>query len=322
MRIWIAVAAGIAFAQEPPPVIRVPVHLVSVPALVLSVDGRTLNGLTASDFRLLDDGRPRQITVDTESAPVSIAMVVQANRAVRDYVPFIARTGALIDTLISGEGGESALITCNDEVTVGKPFDSGDLSTSLRKISADGNGSHMLDAVSRAVDVLSRRPSVRSRILLLVGQPMDSGSETKLDRLREAVERENIAVFALALPMVGKAFVSDTFSLEGLSSRTDRGGFRAGTDLKHLAAVLDRATAAQQNTDPFSILTSATGGTQIHFRKQGELEGALAAIGVQLRSAYVLSFKPDAGTAGYHTITVDVRTPGAKVYARPGYWSR
>jgi len=314
--------AAMAFAQQQSSVIRVPVRLVTVPALVLSPDGRTVNGLTAADFRLLDESRPQRITVDTEITPVSIAVVLQANREVRDYVPFIAKTGTLIDALIAGEGGEAALVTCNDEVSVAKPFDSGDLSAALRKVVAEGESSHMLDAASHAIDLLRHRPATRTRILLLIGQPMDSGSETKLEALREAAEREDLIVFAMTLPMFGKAFVSDTFTLEGLSSKTDRGGFRVGTDAKHLVQVLDRTAAAQQKTDPFSVLTAATGGTQIHFRKQDELEGALAAVGLQVRSAYVLSFAPDSPTAGYHAIRVEVRSPSAKVYARPGYWLR
>jgi VWFA-related protein len=322
MRICLLTLAALAHAQQRAPVIRVPVRLVTVPALVFSPDGRTVNGLTAVDFRLLDENRPQRITLDTQITPVSIAAVVQSNQDVRDYVPSIAKMGAVIDTLIAGEGGESALLTCNDDVSVAKPFDSGDLSAALKKLSPEGRSSHMLDAASRAIDLLAQRPASRIRVLLLIGQPMDSGSETKLDALREAVERENLTVFALALPMVGKAFVSDTFHLEGLSSRTDRGGFRASTDAKHLIQVLDRASAAQQSTDPFSILTAATGGTQIHFRKQSELEGALAAVGLQVRSAYVLSFAPDSPTAGYHAIHVEVRTPGSKVFARPGYWLR
>ena len=43
--------------------------------------------------------------------------------------------------------------------------------------------------------------------------------------------------------------------------------------------VLDRSATAEAGADPFSALTSATGVTQIHFRKQKEMEGALAAIG-------------------------------------------
>jgi hypothetical protein len=67
-------------------------------------------------------------------------------------------------------------------------------------------------------------------------------------------------------------------------------------------------------------LTAATGGTQVHIRKQKELEEAISAIGVELRSAYQLSYSPSSSEAGYHTIAVDVDVPNARTFARPGYW--
>jgi hypothetical protein len=73
-------------------------------------------------------------------------------------------------------------------------------------------------------------------------------------------------------------------------------------------------------SDPFSILTAATGGTQLHFRKQRQLEDAIADLGIQLRSAYLLSYYPNTQELGYHTVKVEVDVPGAKVYSRPGYW--
>jgi hypothetical protein len=124
----------------------------------------------------------------------------------------------------------------------------------------------------------------------------------------------------MALPELGKVFVSDTFSLQGLSSQADRGGFKAGVDLGRLISTLSRSGAAETRTDPFSILTAATGGSRFHIRKQRELEGALAAMGLELRSAYLLSYAPNSTENGYHTISVEVKVPGAKAYARPGYW--
>jgi len=69
-----------------------------------------------------------------------------------------------------------------------------------------------------------------------------------------------------------------------------------------------------------SILTAATGGTLLHFRKQRQLEDAIADLGIQLRSGYLLSYYPNSKESGYHTVKVEVDLPGAKVYSRPGYW--
>lgn len=322
---WIRPAAvaisSLLCAQEPTPapLIRVPVRLVTVPALIFSKDGRLVPGLEVANFRLFDNGRPQKLELETAVAPVSIAVVVQSNQDVREYVPFIARTGSLIDALVVGEAGEAAVVTYNDDVTVLKAFESGDLQHDLGRLPVSGKQARLIDAGLRAVDLLKQRPSPRARILLFIGQPGDNGSEGSLTTLREHIERENIAVHALTLPLFGKAFVSDTFSLEGVS-KADRGGFKAGVDLRNLADVLSRRSRVEQGVDPVAALTAASGGAQIFFRKQKELENALSMIGVALRSTYVLSYSPDSPAPGYHTIRIDATVPGAKIFARPGYW--
>src|SRR5579862_4582237 len=104
MRLAHLLLVSLAAAQDPP-VIRVPVRLVSVPTLVLSKDGRIIAGLDVSDFQLFDNGHPEQITLDGVSTPVSVVVVVQASRDVREYTPFIAKVGSVIDALLVGERG-------------------------------------------------------------------------------------------------------------------------------------------------------------------------------------------------------------------------
>jgi hypothetical protein len=50
------------------------------------------------------------------------------------------------------------------------------------------------------------------------------------------------------------------------------------------------------------------------------LEDAIATIGVEMRSAYLLSYYPDSTESGYHTIKIEVDAHGAKAFSRPGYW--
>ncbi len=300
-------------------VIRVPVRLVTVPVLVFTPDGQLIPDLKAADFRLYDNDRPQNISVEPAIAPVSVALAVQINRDVRAYVPFIAKVGSVVEALLVGETGESALLAYNSEVKVLKPFDKGDLQTALRAISSSGLHARSIDAGLVAIRLLKQQPPQHSRVLVFIGQPMDDGSESTLKSLQEEAEKENVTVFGLALPEIGKAFVSDTFTLEGLSSRTDRGGFKAGVDLLKLIAVLNRTSDATTGADPFTTLTQATAGGLFRFRKQSELEGALAAAGVQLRSGYLLTYYPKPASPGNHTIRVEVNRPGSNVRTRPGY---
>jgi VWFA-related protein len=77
--------------------------------------------------------------------------------------------------------------------------------------------------------------------------------------------------------------------------------------------------SSDAKNDPLSPLIAATGGTQLHFRHQPDLENAIGELGVELRSAYLLSYYPSSADAGKHSIAVEVSVPGAKTRARPGY---
>jgi VWFA-related protein len=306
-------------AQTPVPTFKVPVHLVTAPSLVFSSDNKLISGLQAADFRLYDNGNLEKISLDPTVGPVAVAVAVQVNLDVRLYTPFIAKVGSVVDDLLVGEAGDSAVIAYNSEVVTVKPFGKGDLQHALRSLSPSGLRARALDAGWQAIRLLKQQPPERSRVLLFIGQPMDDGSESTLASLQEEAQRENVTVFALALPEIGKSFVSDTFTLQGPSSKEERGGFKAGTDLLKLITILSRAADAADGADPFTSLTAATGGTQFHFRKQGELEGILAAVGVELRSAYLLAYYPTSSEPGSHAIRVEVNLPGARVRTRPGY---
>lgn len=306
-------------AAQQPPTIRVPVRLVSVPTLVASKQGEYISGLSAADFRLTDNGRSQTFKLDTNLLPLSIAVAVEVDQDVRAYIPLIAKAGNLIDNSLAAATGEAALIEYNDEVSVAKPFGDGDLDRVLRKISPSGHQARMIDAGLRAIALLKERTGARSRVLLFIGQPMDNGSSAKLDVLEAQAERENVQVYAFTLPLFGKSFVSDAFTLQGLGSQWYKGGYQASVELTKAVPALRRAGQARARSDPFSLLTVATGGLQISFRKQRQLENGIIAMGDALRSRYVLSYAPYPDTIGYHTIAVRVGIPEATVYARPGY---
>jgi VWFA-related protein len=307
--------AMLAYAAQEQVTIRVPVRLVTAPTLVFTDDGRLLTDLKLSDFRLYDNERLQKIAVESGAAPVSVAVAVQTNLDVRAYVPFIAKVGSVVETMVAGEEGDSALLTYNSEVQVRKRFGSGDLQKELRAISPSGLRARSLDAGMQAVRMLAEQPPSRRRVLLLIGQALDDGSEAKLAALQDEAEKQNVAVFALVLPEIGKNFISDNFSLQGQPA--EGGGFIASTNLLKLISVLSHAGDGAADADPFTALSTATAGGLFHFRKQDELESILAAVGVQLRSGYLLSYYANTAEAGKHKIRVEVDVTGANVRTRP-----
>lgn len=306
------------FAQQPP-TIRVPVRLVSVPTLVASKDGKYIPGLSAADFRLTDNDHAQKISVDVSSVPISLVVVLQTNQAVRDYLTFIQNTGALLDDSLAAATGQAALITYSDDVTLAKPFAQSELRNAMHAVSPLGTKALMLDAGLRAVDILKQRPAPSSRVLLFIGQPYDDGSNAKIEALASEAESADVQIYALTLPLLGKTFVSDAFGLTGLGSQGYKGGYEARVELTKAVPALRRTAQAGVHSDPFSLLTIATGGLQLHFRKQKQLEDAIIGLGDALRSRYLLSYRPDPYTAGFHKIVVQSDVASAIVYSRPGY---
>lgn len=89
-------------------------------------------------------------------------------------------------------------------------------------------------------------------------------------------------------------------------------------DLGALFQVL--GDAARKNAA--SQFAKLTGGEEMSFNRQGVLEKAIAKIGEELHSQYLLSFRPPAADpATYYRIEVKLQKPGKhQVRTRPGYW--
>ena len=316
---FVVLFAVLRLHGQKPETIRVPVRLVSAPTLVLSKNGRVVDGLQVDDFRLLDNGVQQKLSLNTDPVPASVAIAIQANSDVEDYISFIRKVGSVVDDLLLGGSGTATVLSYNDEIQQLKPFDGDDVRPAFQKISPSGSRARMIDAGLKGIDLLKEEPMGRSRILLLIGQSLDHGSQAPLEVLKQRAEEQNVSVYSLALPIGGKKFISDTVSIRGVS-HDQEGGFVVGVELTKLIPALRQASQTAKGSDPFSVLAGDTGGIQIHLRTQPALENAITMIGQELRTSYVLTYTPTSEQAGYHKIEVSVAHPEMKTYCRPGYW--
>jgi hypothetical protein len=75
--------------------------------------------------------------------------------------------------------------------------------------------------------------------------------------------------------------------------------------------------------NPIKVFVDGTGGQQFSFKTQQGLEEAVAKIGTEIHSQYLLSYNPKAETllqGGFHKLDVTVDYPRARAYTKPGYW--
>ncbi len=297
-------------AQTQAPLIRVPVRLVIAPTSVTNEHGKFINGLTVSDFTLFDNDVPQQIHEDADFLPISLAVAIQTNLTVEGILPRIHELGPLLGTLVVGDGGECSIMTFDENVNLLQDFtgDLGHLTQSLQHVELSNSSSHLIDATLRAIRLLKERPSDRRRILLLISETRDQGSESKLRDAVAAAELNNILIYSLNVSRAhaaGKVFPGGASLDIGALIKEIYGGIK---------------TLAVEN--PLSVLTRYTGGRQYPFFRQHSLEDAVTRIGEEIHGQYLLSYSPtNLSEAGFHKIRVELSKTGFTVRNRPGYWS-
>jgi VWFA-related protein len=324
-------------------------RLVLVPVSVSDSNGRSVDGLEAADFRLLDNRWERKVTVDTIAtgvAPIALVIAVQSSGISIPVLEKVRKIGAMIQPLVTGERGCAAVASFAEEVAwlqecTGNPDA---IQRALRRLRP---GEHkkavMLDAVDQSIERLRKQPNAR-RVLLLISESRDRGSKTDLEAVTKAAQSADVAIYALTYSAITTAFTSkDPLSRESpaKSSQTtpEQGAMRTangappspynpvspklmgeGQSVDVIAMISELAHLSQPNST--QALAAATGGITFPFTRQKGLEDAIQKLGAELHSQYVLSFVPQDAAPGYHNLEVSLAREGKfRIRARPGYWS-
>jgi VWFA-related protein len=159
-------------------------------------------------------------------------------------------------------------------------------------------------------------------VILLIGQSSDYGSSSRLRDAIEKLEKNNIVLYSLAMPQVGRDLIGSTIavkSTDGVFGVHDT-GIMMTLDLGKLVPEIYRSNKAASGKDCVTVLTAETGGQRIPFRKLKDFEAGISAIGEELHTGYILSYSPDRYDAGYHRIRVELDRTGVVIRSRPGYF--
>lgn len=315
MRLVLFAVAMCLGAQDT--VIRTTVPLVLVPTSVTDRHGKTVDGLTESDFQVLDNGRFVRHSLETTVAPIALVVAVQTSGISGPALAKVQKIGAMFEPLVVGDGGVAAIVTYSDEVKVRQEFthSAGEFTQSMRKIEPDGAGARMNDAVLKSVNMLAARPKFR-RVLVVIGESRDRGSQAKFQDALTRAQSANVTVYPMNYSVYKTSFTSrGDERFRGSGRRVYEPG--GGMDL--LAAITEIGRLGTRNAG--EALAKYTGDEKLSFARLAELERVIAKVGEDLHSQYLLSFQAgDTESRIYHNITVNVRRAETAVRARPGYW--
>jgi VWFA-related protein len=274
---------------------RSTVDLVTIQASVRDAKGRTLQGLTAADFEVRDNGQLRPILSlgSDQSSPLSIAFLVDMSGSMR--------VGPKID--MARRAFESMLLqlrTANDEAAV-FTFDSAlherqdftsDIATlknALSEFRPFGTTS-LYDATASTARRLASRSGARKAIILLT-DGIDTSSSMTASEVSGLAASIDVPVYVVStVPSLDERLIIQA---------TDRGGRSGAADLRDLA--------------------EWTGGRLLFASSFGEATTAAAGLVTELRQHYVLAIEA-ASAREWRRLDVRVKQPRAVVMARSGYF--
>jgi VWFA-related protein len=332
-------------ADDQDPLIKTNVDVVSALTWVYDANGNPVNGLRADQFKLFDNNKPQVIdSVDVIFHPISMVVCVQANANASIMLPAVSKIGALMKPLVLGDQGEAAVLSFDSKFHTLQNFtsDGDQITAAVKKISTYSGVSsdHMIDAVVEATRMLRTRPIDRRRVLLVIGERRDLGSETRGREALINLQMSNVTLYYInmsqlitkltapapdprpdvippaAVPMPSGVAatpntVMQTYGTEGGSAQ-----------FVPLMVEIFRDAKAIFKTNPADLFTKGTAGEEFSYTGTHSLEQAIAKLSDSLHSSYLINYRPnDKEQGGYHAILVDVDAPGAKfIKSRPGYW--
>jgi len=348
---------GAQIQQTPPEVLAkltARVTLVTTPVTVRDQSGLMIHNLDQQDFLIPDNDAPQKIThFEVGGDPLSIVVAVETSTRIDPMLPQLRKLGILFTEQVMGPKAEAAVIGFDDSVHRLQGFTRShdSVETAFAGLKTTESAHRLFDAMAEGIAMLSDRrtptaenPVPGRRVLLVVSEALDSGSENKLGEVLRRAQLQNITIFSIGLSSIRGELeskprenapvpiappgISTVPGPPGTVNVPPAGGPGGdGIDLIALAHVIVQQTKSAETKRALELGAAATGGSYYSTFKGRSIESALDEIGGELHSQYMISYSPlrsdDGQDFGYHKISVSLspeKSQGKKISSRPGYY--
>ena len=351
-------AAGQGPSSPAQPAIRAQSTVVLVPALVRNAKGELVFTLKAGDFRVTDDGVEQELTLDedTDGEPLALVVAVQCGGVGRAKLASYRNLGPTIGDVVAGVPHRVAVVAFDSTARVVQEFspDANEAGAALNDLDPGDKGAAILDSLKFSMDLLSKQPSNYRRVILLISETVDHGSQTRLNDALRAISDTNTAIYALSFSS-GKSEAENYGFHELPVHKTEDGGIAPGNAypnpphgcmgkdpdpdattnkgvqfydcltqilpplaLAKMAAI--RVSDARKRNVPATV-AELTGGEYFKFENSRSLVIGLLTISNHVPNRYALSFRPQSPHPGFHSVELKLKSyPALRVAARSGYW--
>ncbi|HLK07114.1 MAG TPA: VWA domain-containing protein [Candidatus Angelobacter sp.] len=273
------------------PTVRVRTDEVNVVFTVVDKDGKFVRDLKQDQFRVLDNKLPPRQMMNFAAQtdlPLHVGLLIDASNSIRDRFQFEKDAASEFLYEIVRPKADRAFVLAFDEtwdVTQDFTGDIDKLRTGVKVIKA-GGGTAMWDSIYFGCrDKLMKEPSTGAvrRAIILISDGEDNLSRVYRDEAIDMAQRAEVIVYTISTSLVERHTKGDD-------------------DLRKLA--------------------DATGGRAFFPVKLDDVVAAFSDIQEELRSQYMISYRPDQFVANGQFRPIQIMTDSKKykVRAKKGYY--
>ena len=199
---------GVPVQQAPKGQIKVQVAMVTTPVTVRDSRGVMVHDLDAKNFQVTDNGMAQKIShFDLGGDPLSLVILVETSSRVEPLMPEIRKTGILFTQTVMGPTGEAAVVGFNDSVDKLQDFTTNaeTIESTIANLGPGTSSLKLYDAMAAGVEMLSDRPQAtrekpgRRRVLLILSEAVDEGSQKTLGEVLRQAQLGNVTVYGVGL---------------------------------------------------------------------------------------------------------------------------
>jgi Ca-activated chloride channel family protein len=282
-------AAAPAAAAQPVAVFSAETSLVNVAVTVEDARGRPIDGLTAHDFVLRQDGRKQKIDMCARmgeagggrATSLDVALLVDTSDSMLETLR--RSQEAAVRFLTTLPNAQEIIVVFFDQTQRVEHFDREHPEALFERLKTipDGGNTALRDAIAFSLRALGTSNGRSALVLLTDG--IDTVSATTRPALDKAVQSTAVTIYPVAYP----------------------------------AAPTGDGPDPQEALKELNRLAQGTGGRLFKLPNEQALPGVLDEIAADLRAQYVLGFAPDAAGPPGRLRRISVRVPGhGKVVVR------
>jgi len=278
-------ASAAVLASQEQPVFKSSVRTVPIYATVVDASGRLVPDLEQTDFSILDNAKPSDVSLfSNESQPFTAVVMLDTSASMTASLKLLNRAAEqfLLRLLPVDKAQVGAF---NDKIELSGTFTNNrdELISDLADLNF-GNPTRLNDGIAAGLDALQGIEG--RRVVLVFTDGDDTSSRISFKTVMERARDEEVMVYSIGLE-------SEYFNgMRVVRSKPSR-------DLKKIS--------------------DETGGGYFELQKTADLAPTFQRVAQELRSQYLIGFAPASLDNKVHKLEVRVNKPGMTVRARRSY---